>query len=137
MRRSRNKIKDEDISYILDDLNITIDKRPFIQKVIFDTSYFIDLLEDRRDKRLDRKLPKDIKKLENALEIVENIRYDSPDFTQNISKASEGLKYVINSLQHIIENKKNIHPDDMEDFSTEIRTIQNQPQKNDILKAAA
>ncbi len=137
MRRSRNKVKDIDIDETLGDFDIQPVQKLFIKKVISNTSYFIDLLEDRREKRLDRKLSKDIKKLESALEIIQDIRFESVDHTNQMEKVNDGLKYMIDSLQYIDDNRKDIQPESLVDFTATIRTVKSYPQKNDILKAAA
>lgn len=127
------------IKETLDFYDIPLDKRPFILEVIKNSVELIKLLQKRRDLRLSRKVtelwPSNLLK---TLEIVEGIRYESPDCEGKLEQTVEGLSYIIETLGHI-KSGEEISETATADFSAQIEIIKQGrtgPRDEDILKAA-
>jgi hypothetical protein len=127
------------IKEVLEYYDIPPDKRPFIQRVIKNSSEIIGLLRKRRAMRLSRRVtelwPSGLSK---ALEIAQEIKHESPDNEGKIGQAIDGLSYIIETLGHI-KNGEDISETAAADFSTPLRIVKEGrtgPRDEDVLKAA-
>lgn len=121
---------------ILDIENIENQTANDIIKVLEKTSYFLDMLEERRIERVDRKYKQNIVTLEKALNIVKELKFESIDQHNYMKETTNGLEYIISSMNYIDKNYKKMSHEKLPDFSFSVRKLQNHPTRNDILKAS-